>query len=255
MSPASPTIEALPAFSDNYIWRFVASDGVWLVDPGDPQVVRQHLGQDKPLAGILITHHHPDHIGGLSALPTGSSVSVIAPRDPRIGHATRRVGEGDRVQCGEWLFEVWEVPGHTRSHIAFLAGDTLFCGDTLFSLGCGRLFEGSPTQMLASLSRIAALPDATRAFATHEYTLANGRFAETVEPGNADLAALLDRVRALRERGEPSVPTTIAVEKRCNPFLRCHLPTVKRAVERRLATRLQSELEVFTALRQWKDVF
>ncbi|WP_332309356.1 hydroxyacylglutathione hydrolase [Pseudomarimonas arenosa] len=255
MNPVQPQIDALPAFSDNYVWRFTSADGTWLVDPGEPRLVASALHDSPALAGILITHHHADHVGGLAALPIDSSVRVIAPHDPRIGRASERVAEGDEVDCGGLRFNVWEVPGHTSSHIAFLATDIVFCGDTLFSLGCGRLFEGSPAQMHASLTRLASLPRTTRFYPAHEYTEANGRFALEVDPGNQDLQRYLQSVRSKRQREEASLPTSLAVELDCNPFLRCHSDSVKQSVEARQGHELISELEVFAALRQWKDVF
>ena len=255
VTPLPLQIEALPAFTDNYIWRFGTAAGDWLVDPGDARVMRQILQSGRRLSGILITHHHPDHIGGLGELPEHDRPRIIAPRDPRIPMADQRVEEGDSVDCDGIEFAVWHVPGHTLTHVVYVGKGLVFCGDTLFSLGCGRLFEGSPAQMHHSLQRLAALPMESRIYPAHEYTLDNGRFATTVEPGNRGLISYLDEVRVRREQGRPSLPSTIAIERACNPFLRCTVDAIKRRVEARLQRPVHSELEVFSALREWKDVF
>lgn len=217
-------IVPLPALADNYIWLLHDQDGnAVVVDPGDGEVVEEELrARGLQLRAILLTHHHHDHVGGVPQLLRASPVPVIAPRDPRIGDVTRVVGEGDVIalEAPRLRFTVMAVPGHTLSHVAFFGEGLLLCGDTLFSLGCGRLFEGTPAQMLDSLDRIAALPVATRICPAHEYTEANGRFARMIEPSNQSLAERCARVASLRARHLPTLPVTLAEELLNNPFLR-----------------------------------
>jgi hydroxyacylglutathione hydrolase len=210
----------------------------------------------RPVA-VLVTHHHPDHIGGLGELVERFPVAIFAPDDPRIPLVTHRVAGGDRVDVPELRlqFDVIAVPGHTRSHVAYLSGDHLFCGDAMFSLGCGRMFEGTPAQMLDSLDRLAALPEDTRVCCTHEYTLANGRFALAVDPGNAALIERIRQATAARQRGLPTLPTTLGSERACNPFLRVDAPAVRDALEARDPASLGDRIARFAALRRWKDGF
>lgn len=266
-------LQALSAFDDNYIWT-LAFDGsrALIVDPGEAGPVLAAAEHGMTPAAVLLTHHHHDHIGGTATLlQHWPELEVIAPHDERITTATRRVGDGDRVLLQGRTFEVIAVPGHTLSHIAFhlrgghhQPGDyqprepgsgLLFCGDTLFSLGCGRLFEGSAAQMVASLARLAALPGDTRVCCGHEYTLSNAAFARVVEPDNRALRRRTEEAQAMRDTGHPTLPSTLAGELACNPFLRCDQPTVQAAVGSRLGREPADVVETFAELRRWKDGF
>jgi hydroxyacylglutathione hydrolase len=248
----------LPAFQDNYIWLLAgADDACVVVDPGDAAPVLEAAARGLRPVAVLLTHHHADHVGGVEAVLARFPVPCYGPDDPRIPAAAIRVGDGDRVDVPALGlgFDVIAVPGHTRSHIAFHGGGALFCGDTLFSLGCGRLFEGTPAQMLASLDRLAALPGDTRVCCAHEYTEANGRFARAAEPENAARDERLAEVAARRARGEPSLPSTLAGERACNPFLRVDAPGVLAGLAARLGQAPGDRAEAFAALRAWKDGF
>ncbi len=253
---------ALPAFNDNYIWIFHDGVEAAVVDPGDCAPVLAALDRLKlRLAAILVTHHHQDHVGGLAGLRARFDVPVYAPALESIPGPCIAVTGGDSVLAIGSRFEVIDVPGHTRGHIAYLhrpADDTqapvLFCGDTLFSGGCGRLFEGTPQQMHDSLQRLAGLPGNTRVCCAHEYTLSNLKFAQAVEP---DSAALKDYTRwceQQRAEGLPTLPARIATERAVNPFLRCEVATVINAAKRHGSTS-DDPVDVFAALRQWKNEF
>jgi hydroxyacylglutathione hydrolase len=252
-------LQPLPAFTDNYIWtlRESPAGAPIVVDPGDaaPVLAMADATGVAP-AALLFTHHHPDHVGGAAELlRRWPSLPVFAPVDDRIEAPCQRVRDGDTVEAGPWRFEVLAVPGHTLSHIAFHGHGLLFCGDTLFSLGCGRLFEGTPGQMLASLDRLAALPPPTRVCCGHEYTLANAAFAAAIEPGNAAMHRRTAEARALRDRDAPTLPALLADELAANPFLRVDAPAVRAAVAARLGRMPADRVETFAELRRWKDGF
>ncbi|WP_028081408.1 hydroxyacylglutathione hydrolase [Solimonas soli] len=254
------TVQPLPAFTDNYLWLVTQGDEVLVVDPGDAAVVQRHLeAQALRLRAILVTHHHPDHTGGIAALRARWDVPVYGPRAEaaKIGELSEALDGGDTIDVLGARYAVLAVPGHTLGHIAFhdAAAQRLFCGDTLFSAGCGRLFEGTPAQMHASLQTLAALPDATAVHCTHEYTLSNLSFAAAVEPDNADLQARIEEAGRLRAAGRPTLPSTIGAEKRYNPFLRTRVAAVRAAAERQAGSALDGEVAVFAALRRWKDGF
>jgi len=255
------TVTPIEAFSDNYIWCLQEESGseAFVVDPGDGQAVLNALeGRGLELAGVLITHHHFDHTGGLDTLLAHKQVPVYGPHNPAIGQVTQRLAQGDRITVLGTEFEVIECPGHTLDHIAFASTDEqqlLFCGDTLFAGGCGRLFEGDAATMYESLGRLAALPANTRVYCAHEYTLANLRFAAAVEPRNEELQARIRRDRESRDQNIPTVPSTLALELATNPFLRSSEPAVAGHMEERDAIDPTDPVAVFAAVRGWKDNF
>jgi hydroxyacylglutathione hydrolase len=251
-------VTAIPAFSDNYIWLLsTGGDECAVVDPGDAGPVLSALAREAlDLAYILLTHHHPDHTGGVAELVAASGAEVFGPHDPRIPGQTRSYREGERVALPQLGidFEVLEVPGHTSTHIAFHGHGCLFCGDTLFSVGCGRLFEGTPQQMQQSLDKLAALPPDTRVYCAHEYTLANCDFALAVEPDNPALQRRASAVEAARAAGRPTVPSTLAEELAVNPFLRSREPSVVQAARSRNPA-VDPGVATLAEIRAWKDRF
>jgi len=252
-------IVPIPAFDDNYIWllRRSGASGVAVVDPGDEGPVLEVLEREGlRLESVLITHHHWDHAGGVEALRSAfPDCRVYGPADRRIPVVTDPVGEGDEVALAglSAAFRVLEVPGHTCSHIAYLGEGALFCGDTLFAAGCGRVFDGTFEQMAVSLERIAALPAATRIYCAHEYTLTNIGFAKWVEPDNQRLLEREVAAKELRAEGEPTVPSLLSEELATNPFLRTGEGPVIAAAEGYAGGALAGAAAVFRALRQWKD--
>ena len=253
-------VTPVKAFRDNYIWLIHGADPrrVAIVDPGDARPVLEAIkAQGLEPVAILLTHHHPDHSAGIPLLQQAYDIPAWGPASEPVPGMTMAVSGRDRVELPALgrAFDVIDIPGHTAGHIAFHGHGALFCGDTLFSAGCGRIFEGTPAQMLASLDALAALPDETRVYCGHEYTLANLRFAQAVEPGNAEIAQHAEHVAALREDDKPSLPSTLGVERRINPFLRSDEPAVRDAAARHAGDALASRVEVFAAVRRWKDEF
>lgn len=261
---ASPTINitAIPALQDNYIWAIHDDRHAVVVDPGDTSPVLDFLAAHHlRLGAILCTHRHNDHIGGIAKLREVYNVPVYGRRHPNNPHITNELREGDSLDL-EGLgvrFDIIEIPGHVDDHIAFLAPGIVFCGDVLFGAGCGRNFEGTKAQLLHSLQRLAQLPDATRIYCAHEYTAANLRFALACDPDNPEVKQRIETTRQLREANQITLPTTIALEKATNPFLRCTEPEIIRTLQQRgligTSERDVSELGVFTAMREWKNHF
>lgn len=251
----------LPAFQDNYLWLLHDGRRALVVDPGDAGPVRAALDEGGlQLDAILVTHHHPDHVGGVDALRDATGARVFGPARERIPEPLERLSEGDAIEVLGLRFDILDVPGHTAGHIAYNCPDVdgaplLFCGDTLFSGGCGRLFEGTAAQMHDSLGKLAALPGNTRVCCTHEYTLGNLKFATAVEPANTKLNHYRQQCEERRSRGEPTLPSTIAVEREVNPFLRTRVAAVAQAAHAYNAADMNDEVAVFAALRQWKNEF
>jgi hydroxyacylglutathione hydrolase len=257
-----PEIVPIPAFADNYIWALLRDEHCVVVDPGDAAPVFAFLaGRNVTLDAILITHHHADHVGGVAALTTRWPVPVYGPAAENIMGVTHALRENDHVALPNFVdepFRVMEVPGHTSGHIAYVSGDILFCGDTLFAAGCGRLFEGTAQQLHTSLMRLAALPEATRVFCTHEYTLSNLRFALAVDGENNALVERSFFEQERRSRDLPTLPSSIGLERATNPFLRCAEPALvasARGHVHALVSDLSDATAVFSVLRQWKNDF
>lgn len=250
----------LPAFNDNYIWMLHDGQRALVVDPGEAHVVFEAIERlGLKLGAILVTHHHHDHTGGVAELRDATGAQVFGPLLERVPEPMTRLKEGDSVDLLGLTLKVLDVPGHTAGHIAFYAQPQnqtplLFCGDTLFSAGSGRLFEGTPAQMLASLRKLAALPDNTRVCCAHEYTASGLEFARAVEPGNQALIIYQTKVKALREQNLPTLPSSIGLENAINPFLRTHLHDVIRAVQQ-FDVSAKDPVSVFAALRTWKNQF
>ena len=254
----------LPAFSDNYLWLWQQGQAAVVVDPGDANPVLAALARDNlTLTAILVTHHHADHVGGVAQLHQATGAAVYGPAREDVPAPFTPVMSGDSLHLLAQIVKVIDVPGHTAGHVAYFLPDAqphpvLFSGDTLFSGGCGRLFEGTPAQMLASLDTLAALPGHTRICCAHEYTLSNLRFALAVEPNNPALQAYQQQCQQLRDQGQPTLPALLSKEQEINPFLRARHPEVRRAVAQhaQLSSDDQdNDVAVFAALREWKNNF
>jgi hydroxyacylglutathione hydrolase len=248
----------LRALADNYVWTIRDATHAAVVDPGDARPVIEYLEREKlELAAILNTHHHADHVGGNRGLLARWKAPVFGPRDERVAEVTHRLKEGDRFTLPHFGIEfgVMDIPAHTRSHIAFHGAGMVFSGDTLFAAGCGRLFEGTPAQMHDALTRLMRLPDDTRVYCGHEYTVSNVRFARAVEPDNAALRELEGRAKQLREKDLPTLPSTIAQEKATNPFVRVREPAVVAAASKRAGRALADPVAVLGEVREWKNSF
>ncbi|RYY04088.1 MAG: hydroxyacylglutathione hydrolase [Gammaproteobacteria bacterium] len=257
-------VHRIPAFTDNYFWLIqpdTQSSDCYIVDPGAAQPVCDYLDAHKlQLKGILITHHHPDHIGGVSELRGLFQIPIYGPKSAKIPQVTHYLKEGDYLELGRLSAKVIEIPGHTLDHIAYLIEEPkdaplLLSGDTIFAAGCGRLFDGTAPLLYAAFQKISQLPDATQIYAAHEYTLANIEFALTIEPDNHDLSERKIRETAKREQGLATLPTSLILEKRTNPFLRCHLNSVRGSVEQKIGKQLTEDGEIFASLRLIKDRF
>lgn len=256
---SSLKIRPIKAFEDNYIWCLTNGETCVVVDPGDAKPVLKYCKRNNlMLTDILITHHHSDHTGGVNDLVDAfAGINVYGPQNPAIQSITRRVSDGDSIELSELglEFAIIEVPGHTLDHIAYVGSCGLFCGDTLFSAGCGRLFEGTPSQMYESLNRLMSLPDDTKVYCTHEYTLANVKFARAVEPNNAALLNYKGWAESQRVDLKPTLPSTISEQKAINPFLRANSAEVKHQAEHYAGKILPTPEAVFASIRAWKDNF
>lgn len=258
-------VSMIKAFSDNYIWAISSheSNNMALVDPGDANVCIEFIQQQNlQLSTILITHHHADHVGGINKLVEYCKnkqwpLTIYGPESENIPHCDVALNENHTVKLADLDFEfsVIDLPGHTSGHIAYLSEDNLFCGDTLFSGGCGRLFEGTPAQMLSSLEKLSALPERTHVFCAHEYTQANLNFALTVEPCNSELVHYYNQVLQKRENNIATIPTSIMLEKKINPFLRSHEASLMTSAGEYSETAVNNKLDAFTIIRAWKDNF
>ena len=255
----SVSVFPIKAFNDNYIWCIHNKTHCTVVDPGDAAPVLAYCQDNQlTLSAIIITHHHWDHTGGIDALLAAfPNIPVYGPQNKNIKQITVRLSQGDDIELAQLgvKFSILEVPGHTLDHIAYYGDIGLFCGDTLFSAGCGRLFEGTPQQMFTSLSKLKALPADTAVFCTHEYTMANIAFAEAVEPNNQALIDYKRWANQQRAKSAPTLPSNIQRELDVNPFLRCHSKELVANVSKNMGARLASEQTTFASLRSWKDNF
>lgn len=258
-------VQAIKAFSDNYIWciHSKTTQHIALVDPGDAEVCIQYIEENNlQLSTIFITHRHSDHVGGVDKLikycnDKNWSVTTYGPTKEALKYSDIKVKNGDVIN-DETLglsCEVIDIPGHTLGHVAYLIEDNLFCGDTLFSAGCGRVFDGTSEQLFHSLKTLLALPEKTRVYCAHEYTMANLDFALTVDPTNEELINYYNYVSSLRDKSQSSIPSSICIEKKINPFLRCFDTNIKHSVESFSNNNVTSDLNTFIQLRLWKNEF
>lgn len=248
----------IPALKDNYIWILHNTHHAVVVDPGDAVPVLDYMKKHQlKLVAVLCTHHHADHVAGVCQLVASHPAPVYFPQREKISCGNHAISEGDVINISELkiTFSVLDIPGHTFGHVAYVGAGGVFCGDTLFGCGCGRLFDGTATQLLHSLKKLAALPDETQVYCGHEYTESNILFALACEPDNAQLMQRQQDAQILRATGQPTLPSNIALEKSTNPFLRCAMPAIVQAVQQQFANKQPDEISIFTALRAWKNIF
>jgi len=262
MSSQPYRVVAINAFNDNYIWLIISNDShCVVVDPGDAQPVLDYITEHQlTLEAVLITHHHHDHVGGVATLlqHVGRQLPVYGPATEASDVVTHPLVQGSIVELLSVAstIKVLDVPGHTLGHIAYVTPTSVFCGDTLFSAGCGRMFEGTPKMFQQSLAQLSALPAATKVYCAHEYTLANLAFAKAVSPACDAVQSRIEEVTKLRQQGRPSIPTTIGIEQRTNPFLRLDSPQIQQAIAQYSDHQChKNPIENFAALRRWKDQF
>jgi len=254
-------IQSIKAYSDNYIWLITTNEGNLVIDPGEASPVMNYMQQHSlGLTDILITHHHYDHVGGVIELKKDISGKVIGPQNNQIEGLDEYVIQGMVVESCGLKFNVIEIPGHTLDHIAYYLADPqqpiLFCGDTLFSGGCGRVFEGTHKQMYQSLEKLKALPDNTLVYSAHEYTLANLKFAQEVEVNNFYISEYIEVCQKKVELDLPTLPSSIAIEQKVNPFMRCSETSLRKSISQKmLSSKTASDSEIFAYLREWKDSF
>ena len=254
-------IQSIKAFSDNYIWLISTNEGNLVIDPGESKPVADFLSKDATrLTDILLTHHHYDHVGGVSVLKKTISGQVVGPNNPQIDGVDQKVSDGDVVQSCGLNFRVIEIPGHTLDHLAYYLDNEeqpmLFCGDTLFSAGCGRVFEGTHPQMYQSLMKLKALPENTLVFCAHEYTIGNLQFALEVEPNNPTIKNHLESCTNMLKNGQSTLPSSINLELQINPFLRCDRAELRESISNKFnASESSEDSVIFEYLRRWKDSF
>lgn len=256
----SLTFHPIAALTDNYIWAITKDDSqyVVIVDPGDHHPVEAYLKKhNKTVCAVIVTHHHTDHTGGIKALTQNTNIPIWGSATSTFAHITHRVKEPDTIYIDalSLQFSVLDVPGHTMDHIALYGHNALFCGDTLFAGGMGKIFEGTAEDMFCSIKKMQSLPSDTRVFCAHEYTLANLTFAARIEPDNNEIKQRLDKSKRLREKGQPTIPSLLAEEHNTNPFLRTKNPAVQQAISKQFSIDITcaTELEIFTLLRYYKD--
>lgn len=254
-------IEPIPALQDNYIWLLHRGDEAIVIDPGESTPVLELLqARGLNLQAILITHHHQDHTGGVTALKNATGARVFAPASCTLNSIDQPLEGGERLQLLDCSFQVWATPAHTLDHLIYYCADGaaqpyLFSGDTLFSAGCGRLFEGDASQLFSAMELIASLPPGTQLCCAHEYTLSNLAFAQAVEPGNKNITSHLERCQQLRQQGLPTLPSSLADELQINPFLRYRAQAVVKAAQQHAGRSLTEDKAVLAELRSWKDQF